>query len=74
MKKTTIEIYADDMPTLKAWKNNYKLSMADFVRAWIIAVKQHKQREMYSKLPMPSDFRPVKLLAGKCVDKCKVIR
>jgi NRPS condensation-like uncharacterized protein len=74
MKKTTIEIYADDMPTLKAWKKSYKVSMADFIRAWIATVKQHKQREFYNSLPMPSDFRKVLPLQGKHIDKCKVVK
>jgi hypothetical protein len=74
MKKTTIEIYADDIAVLRAWKNNYKLTMADFVHAWIQAVKLHKQREMYSSLPMPSEFKKVLPLQGKHIDKCRVIK
>jgi hypothetical protein len=69
MKKTTIEIYHDDLETIRTLRDQYLLSNADFIRVWILAVKQHKQREMYSTLVMPSEFEKVKPLSGVKISK-----
>jgi hypothetical protein len=64
---SSIGIYLSDLPTVKTWAQSYNLSMPDFLRVLILAVKEHKQREMYTKLPMPSDYK--KPLASKRIDK-----
>jgi hypothetical protein len=64
---TSIAVHDDDLPVLKAWQKSYGISMPEFIHSWISAVKEHKQREMYSKLPMPSGYK--KPLAGVRVDK-----
>ena len=64
---TSIAVHDTDLPVLKTWQKSYGLTMPELIHAWISAVKEHKQREMYSRLPMPSGYK--KPLADVRVDK-----
>jgi hypothetical protein len=68
-KTTTLEAYKADADIIKNWSDQNGLSMKDFFRAWIVAVRQHKQREMYSRLSMPSDYKKTKPLENVRVNK-----
>lgn len=75
MKYTTMQIYADDRATMHAWKRHYGLHCtADLIHYWIDAVRCHKQKEMYSRLLMPSVFKKAKPLEGKRIDKNRLMK
>ena len=62
---STIQIFKENRSTLHSWKRRLGLkSTAELINRWIEEVRCHKQREMYSRLPMPSGFKRAKPLEG----------
>lgn len=69
-KTTTIKINIEDLRWWRLCCKSKGKNSQDCFGYFRQSVKQHKQKEFYLSLPMPSDYK--RRLEGKHIDKSKV--
>ena len=67
MKTTTIQIYENDLQTLKRWKKKLRLkNFKDLINLWTLNVEQRVQNKFYEQLTTRDNYKR-KLI--KCIYK-----
>ena len=64
MKTTTIQIYENDLQTLKRWKKKLRLkNFKDLINLWTLNVEQRVQNKFYEQLTTRDNYK--RKLKGK---------